>query len=320
MTAPSPAGDVFCPVAYLAPASYAEVLQAELDRMGIAYTAFGRLLCCDQAPASRPVWAQNTWYAPRRFAAPSISQAAKLLKSQQRNWVCYSHAHHRRAALIQEKLPPLKPKLLQCCDPIPTSPLGSWTLLDEQTLLAATHCESPFAHGDVAFAEDKTGPPSRAYLKLWETFTRLGVHPEPGQRCLDLGASPGGWTWVLASLGCQVLAVDRAPLDPRVAAMPGVTQRQGSAFGIDPRSSKNDVHPDWIFSDVICYPAKLLTYIRRWLEYGQCRRFVCTLKFQGETDFDTIDAFQALGGTLLHLSCNKHELTWVSTEALSSQG
>ena len=63
---------------------------------------------------------------------------------------------------------------------------------------------------------------------------RAGVWPQPGETCLDLGAAPGGWTWAIASLGAQVTAVDRAPLDDAVAAMPGVTTRQESAFGIDP--------------------------------------------------------------------------------------
>ena len=49
--------------------------------------------------------------------------------------------------------------------------------------------------------EDKEGPPNRAYLKLWEALVRLRRWPGPGERCLDLGASPGGWTYVLAKLG-----------------------------------------------------------------------------------------------------------------------
>ncbi len=78
--------------------------------------------------------------------------------------------------------------------------------------------------------EDHIGPPSRAYLKLWEALVRFGRWPAPGDRCLDLGASPGGWTWVLAKLGANVTAVDKAPLAPAVAAMPGVTQRAGKCL------------------------------------------------------------------------------------------
>jgi 23S rRNA (cytidine2498-2'-O)-methyltransferase len=41
------------------------------------------------------------------------------------------------------------------------------------------------------------------------------------------------------------------------------------------------------------------------------RNFVCTLKFQGATDHDTIAAFAAIPGSrLFHAHHNKHELTW----------
>jgi len=42
------------------------------------------------------------------------------------------------------------------------------------------------------------------------------------------------------------------------------------------------------------------------------RNFVCTIKFQGETDHETARAFAAIpGSTVLHLHNNKHELTFL---------
>ena len=58
--------------------------------------------------------------------------------------------------------------------------------------------------------------PSRAYLKLWEAFTVLGIRPAPGDFCIDLGASPGGWTWVLQSLGARVLSIDKGSVEQDV--------------------------------------------------------------------------------------------------------
>ena len=129
----------------------------------------------------------------------------------------YAPLHHRRAALIQERLPHVSAKPIVFPAAAPTAPLGSWTLLAPDRLLAAAQCSSPFPNGEVQFVEDKTGPPNRAYLKLWEALVRLRRWPQPGERCLDLGASPGGWTWVLAKLGANVIAIDKAPLDPRIA-------------------------------------------------------------------------------------------------------
>ena len=152
-------------------------------------------------------------------------------------------------------------------------------------------------------------PPSRAYLKLWEAFTRLGKHPRAGETCVDLGAAPGGWTWVLAGLGARVVSVDKAALAPGVAAMPGVDHLRQSAFALEPQA----VGPvDWLFSDVICYPGRLLALVRRWRESGLVRNFLCTVKFQGETDHAIAREFAAIpGSSLMHLHHNKHELTWV---------
>ena len=189
------------------------------------------------------------------------------------------------------------------------APLGSWTLIEEGTLLAAAHCSSPFPNGEARFVEDKTAPPSRAYLKLWEALTLAREHPAPGALCLDLGSSPGGWSWALARLGARVISVDKAPLEPRIAAMPGIEIRRESAFGLDPRA----LGPiDWLFSDVICYPRRLLGLVERWIAAGTCRRFVCTLKFQGATDHAAARDFAAIPGSrLMHLHHNKHELTWI---------
>ena len=104
----------------------------------------------------------------------------------------------------------------------------------------------------------------------------------------------------------KVTAVDKAPLDPAVAAMPGVTMRQESAFGLAPEPV------DWLFSDVIAYPERLLALVHRWIEAGAVRRIVCTIKFQGATDHDAAEAFAAIpGGRVMHLFHNKHELTFV---------
>lgn len=293
--------------AYLAPEDFLPEL---LQELGSKAQTLGRLVLCPGLP--RPVaWVQNIWLDPQRICFSSISEGVRLLKALGPRWALYDeHLKRRgRARLIQARLPGPSLKPLVFGAALPQSTLGSWTLLDETTLLAAPHCSSPWAHGQVVFVEDKTGPPNRAYLKLWELFTVLRTQPHPGQVCLDLGASPGGWTWVLAKLGAQVISVDKAPLAPNVAELPGVTYRQGSAFGLDPA----DIGPvDWLFCDVICYPQRLLTLVRRWLDSGLAANLVCTIKFQGQTDFDVILEFQAIeGAKLIHLCQNKHELTWI---------
>ena len=290
---------------YLAPAGFAAELKHEL---GAAMRAtHGRLVIAD-GPPQPAAWVANVWHAPQRLPITSIGDAAKQLRAIQRNWALYPTAHHRRAALIVDKLPKVSAKPMRFGDPAPTAPLGSWTLLDANTVLAAPNCTSPFSNGEPRFVEDKTAP-SRAYLKLWELFTVIGERPRAGETCLDLGASPGGWSWVLAHLGARVTAVDKAALAPSVMRLPNVTVLRQSAFALESQS----VGPvDWLFSDVICYPAKLYTLIERWMKAGTVRRFVCTVKFQGATDFDVARRLaQIPGARLLHLHHNKHELTWL---------
>jgi len=291
--------------AYLAAEGFETELRTELGDVSASY---GRLLLSPGAPKPA-AWAANIWLDPVAIPVASIGDAAKRLRAIQRNWALYSHGHHRRAALIEARLPKVSAKPLAFPQPAPTAALGSWTLLDPATVLAAARCTSPFPNGEVHFVEDKTAPPSRAYLKLWEALTLVGEHPKPSEVCLDLGSSPGGWTWVLAVLGARVISVDKAALEPRIAALPGVEVRRESAFGVDPRA----LGPvDWLFSDVVCYPKRLLGLVERWLAAGTCRRFVCTLKFQGATDHETARRFAAIPESrLLHLHHNKHELTWM---------
>jgi len=299
--------------AYLAADGFDAQLREELARAGVVVSAeHGRLLVSER-PAIASAWAANIWHDCIEWPVESIGSAAKALRGLQRNWAMYAPLHHRRAALIQDKLPHVSAKPVVFPAAAPTAPLGSWTLLAPDRMLAAAHCSAPYPNGEVVLVEDKEGPPSRAYLKLWEALIRLRRWPQPGERCIDLGACPGGWTYVLARLGAAVVAVDKAPLDPKVAAMPGVEWRGESAFAIEPES----IGPvDWLFSDIICYPSRLLRLVERWRASGLVRNFVCTLKFQGETDHESAAAFAALpGARVLHLHHNKHELTFMLTSS-----
>ncbi|MFN6954251.1 MAG: SAM-dependent methyltransferase [Acetobacteraceae bacterium] len=293
--------------AYLAAEGFEADLAEELRRSGRAVAAWHGRLALSPDPPAHAAWALDTWTDCREIEAPSIGAAARALRAIQRNWSLYSAAHHRRGALIVAALPPVAAKPLAFPAPAPSAPLGAFTLLDPGRMLASPAKTSPVPNGEWRFVEDREGPPSRAYLKLWEALTRLGRHPAPGERCLDLGASPGGWTWALARLGARVVAVDKAPLDPRVAAMPGVEARQESAFGLDAAKER----ADWLFSDVICYPERLLALVRRWVAAGTAANIVCSVKFQGATDHAAAEGFAAIpGAVLFHGSHNKHELTF----------
>lgn len=264
-------------------------------------------------PRRRAYWTRNIWEKPLLIEFDSVGDAAKALRSIQRNWACLPARLYRRASLISEKLPPLplKPKVFPFQPP--DVPMGAFMLLDEHSMLASPVCTSPFPNGEFEFAEDREGPPSRAYRKLWEALVLAGSMPKPGDRCLDAGASPGGWTWALAGLGAEVLAIDRADLEARIAALPNVATMKHDAFTLKPAELGA---VDWLCSDVICYPPALLEWIEAWLESGLARNFICTIKMQGENfDRATTDRFAAIPGSrVVHLWHNRHELCWINLE------
>jgi 23S rRNA (cytidine2498-2'-O)-methyltransferase len=292
---------------YLAPEERLEQLTAELQGITAVH---GRLVIA-AGPPQPSVWAENVWLDVHQVQASSIKDAVHQLCRVQRNWWPYAFTLHRRSELTKAQLPFVTARPLRFPEPAPSAPLGSFTWLDNGSLLCAADCSSPFPNGEARFVEftEQEGPPSRAYLKLFEALTLLGRTPARGERCLEIGASPGGWTWVLATLGAQVLAVDRAPLAPNVTRFRNVEERLGNAFAATPESIGEVT---WLFSDVICYPEKLYEYVRKWLDSGRCQNFVCSLKFQGKEHYGVIDAFRSIPGSrVVHLFHNRHELTWM---------
>ena len=134
------------------------------------------------------------------------------------------------------------------------------------------HLISPFPKGELPVAVDKAAP-SRAFAKLVEAELRLGRGIRAGETCMDLGASPGSWTYVAISRGARVLAVDRSPLREDLMRSRRVDFRPGDAFRFQaPRPV------DWLLCDVIAAPERTAALLLEWLRRGWCRHFVVTLK------------------------------------------
>ena len=261
-----------------------------------------------------PYWARTVMLEPFLLKFDSIGEAAGHLKDLQRNWAPYQFTCFRRAQLIQEKLPYINLKDRKFPVKIPASEIGLYTLIDEHTLIASAKTTSFLPAGTLHFIEDHENPPSRAYLKVQESLTMaqllLGAElPCSGQKCFEAGACPGGWTWVLVGLGAEVYAVDRAELAPELMKNPLVKFQAHDAFTLKPE----EIGPvDWVFSDVICYPDRLLKWITTWLESGLTTNMICTIKMQGEIDWPLINEFASIPNSrILHLNYNKHELTWL---------
>ena len=269
------------------------------------------------APQELPYWARTTFLKPFILHFDSIGEAASVLKEIQRNWAPYQYQNFRRAALIQDKLPYINLKVRKFPVEIPKSPIGVYTLIDDKTILASALTSSYIPAGRIEFVEDHINPPSRAYLKIQESLTMARLLfdaelPGPKSRCFEAGACPGGWTWVLVNLGSQVYAVDRAELAPSLMGNPLVTFQAHDAFTLKPEDIGKC---DWVFSDVICYPERLLEWVKVWLDSGLTKNMIYTIKMQGEIDYEVVKQFAAIPDSrVVHLNYNKHELTWIHCE------
>ena len=94
----------------------------ELRRQGVAPSVtHGRLLIAE-GPAVPSAWSANVWHDCVELPVTSIGAAAKALRDIQRNWAMYAPLHHRRAALIQEKLPHVSAKPIVFPAAAPTAP------------------------------------------------------------------------------------------------------------------------------------------------------------------------------------------------------
>jgi 23S rRNA (cytidine2498-2'-O)-methyltransferase len=261
-----------------------------------------------------PYWSKTTLLNPFILHFDSIGEAARELKAIQRNWASYQFTQFRRASLIQEKLPYINLKIKKFPFTVPQNPIGIYTLLDQNTLIASSETSSFLPAGNLVLEEDHENPPSRAYLKLQEALVRFCSHfevdfPDEKSRCFDAGACPGGWTWVLRQLGSKVFAVDRAELAENLMNDPKVEFMKHDAFTLKPEDLGKF---DWIFSDVICYPSRLYEWVNLWLESGLVKNMICTIKMQGEIDWELVQKFAEIPNSLVvHLNYNKHEFTWM---------
>lgn len=293
--------------AVIAPEGYELELERELAWRGLKAAQRQGRIYVFEGKVEEIFWSQVIWKEVEKISFTSISEGAKAIRAKAKKFVHFSNGLHRRGELILEQLRAHREEVFIFPGLIKEASSGAFTLLSANEALVCASFDRPHPLGEVKFVEDKSAP-SRAYLKLWEALALVGNFPGKNDLCLDLGSSPGGWTWVLASLGAQVTSVDRADLAPAVAQMAGVKFQSGDAFQMKPTKIGR---VNWLCSDLICYPEKLWEFLQEWRETKAADHYICTLKFQGDADPEVIAKF-AEHGKILHLFHNKHELTWIS--------
>ena len=121
--------------------------------------------------------------------------------------------------------------------------------------------------------------PSRSALKLEEALLVLLDDEErkrllrDGMRAADLGAAPGGWTWVLMRQGLRVQSIDNGPLRQHVLDSGLVEHLRADGFNWQPQQPL-----DWMVCDMVEQPRRVAERMASWLREGWCRHAVFNLK------------------------------------------
>ncbi|MEG3790398.1 23S rRNA (cytidine(2498)-2'-O)-methyltransferase RlmM [Lysobacter sp. CCNWLW3] len=121
--------------------------------------------------------------------------------------------------------------------------------------------------------------PSRSALKLEEALLTL-LDDEERERLVrdnmqaaDLGAAPGGWTWVLMRNGMKVTSVDNGPLRQALLDSGRVDHLRADGFQWQPRRTV-----DWMVCDMVEQPSRVAERMATWLREGWCRQTIFNLK------------------------------------------
>jgi len=121
--------------------------------------------------------------------------------------------------------------------------------------------------------------PSRSASKLDEALLVLLSAEEreelikPGMSAVDLGAAPGGWSWVLARNHLRVTAIDNGPLAESAIATGLIEHIRADGFRWQPPKPV-----DWLVCDMVESPRKVAARIAEWFANCWCKQAIFNLK------------------------------------------
>ncbi len=169
--------------------------------------------------------------------------------------------------------------------------------------------------------------PSRSALKLEEALLTLLDEDDrkrllkEGVRAADLGAAPGGWTWVLTRHGVRVTAIDNGPLRQHVLDTGLVEHLRTDGFRWQPERPL-----DWMVCDMVEQPRRVAERMATWLREGWCRHAIFNLKLPMKKRWDEtvlcLDILQQQSQHPLtvrarHLYHDREEITVLASVAAS---
>ncbi|WP_312345441.1 23S rRNA (cytidine(2498)-2'-O)-methyltransferase RlmM [Stenotrophomonas acidaminiphila] len=169
--------------------------------------------------------------------------------------------------------------------------------------------------------------PSRSALKLDEALLTLLTPQErealvkPGMRAADLGAAPGGWTWVLTRQHLHVTSIDNGPLRQHVLDTGLVDHLRADGFHWQPETPL-----DWMVCDMVEQPRRVAERMATWLREGWCRHAIFNLKLPMKKRWDEtrlcLDLFAAQAGRPLTVRAKQlyHDREEITVLAIPARG
>jgi 23S rRNA (cytidine2498-2'-O)-methyltransferase len=160
--------------------------------------------------------------------------------------------------------------------------------------MAAVDNSSPWPMGIVRLRMPSAAP-SRSTLKLAEALLEFLDEKErakrlvPGMTAVDLGASPGGWSWQLMKHGLMVLAVDNGPMDAKLLDSGQVKHRRDDGFHYRPPDPV-----DWMVCDMVESPSKIARLAAKWIAEGWCRESIFNLKLPMKKRWEEVARCRAI--------------------------
>lgn len=142
--------------------------------------------------------------------------------------------------------------------------------------------------------------PSRSTLKLEEAFKTLLTEKErqkylrTGMTAVDLGASPGGWTWQMVQRHIRVIAIDNGKMDPALMDSGLVEHQHADGFVYTPPEPV-----DWLLCDMVERPLHIARLMARWLVEGHCQHAVFNLKLPMKQRYQMVEDCRSLLETAL---------------------
>ena len=156
---------------------------------------------------------------------------------------------------------------------------GAWFSLSTVREGAST------AIGGMRRMKKLAGAPSRSASKLEEALAFMGTAPKPGQTAVDLGAAPGGWTFVMARHGADVKAIDHAEL-----AIPNATKLKGKITHLKENGLKYlpSDNVDWLVCDMVMGGRQTLDVLKQWCDSKKMSAFVVNVKLPAAKPWPTV--------------------------------